>query len=312
MTKRRYIINFVIVIVLAVVSGYFIGSFIAGGKLLALSNTYNELVLRKIVDEENKGEEEIPNYFSELPSSYFTSISTLAQGKTPDKLTAIEAYMVAEYITNTQPTIYKKIDGVIKAKSMGVSIAQSLISTKTKKDGKITIEKISYSSMAKVAFKIEHTLDNDKYFVTEGTATSGTTADWKTPTEKNIADYRTTFGNGIDYFTNYLVSPKTVANNQYSKVVKSGDNYTFSLALDISINEQTGAFVYGGVSNYMYEIKDTAGAEDFPVFNYCNLKVTIDSNYRFVKLEIEEQYDIVAFGFRANTTGIMTETFIYE
>ncbi len=308
MSKKRYIINFAVIIVLAVVSGYFIGSYIAQGKLVELSNTYNELELRGL---DNKLD--MPNYYSELLTDkygYGEVINNL-KGKDYTKLTAIEAFMLAEHNTNTSSYVVRKVDGTIKAKSMGVNVNQSLTSTKTVKDGKIYLDKISYSSMAKVAMKVEHTIGEATYTYTKGTATSGTEAKWESPETKQLGEYRKTFGSGIDYFSNYLVSDKTVNAKQMSRVEKAGNNYKFSLALNIQIDEKTGKFIYGGVSNYMYEVKATAGADSFPVFAYCNLSVIVDSNFRFVQVDINEQYNVVAFGFNANTTSVMIEKYSY-
>ncbi len=319
MTKRRYIINFVVVIVLAVVSGYFIGSYIAGGRLVALSNTYNELGLRGITDVKD-----VPTYYSELPQSYLNNIVTMAEGKTPDKLTAINAFLVAEYKTNTSSTVHKTTSGVIKAKAMGLNVNQKLLSVKTKQDGKIYLDKVSYSSMAKVAVKVEHTLNTDTYAYYKGTANENLTASWGKPTNKPVSDYRGTFGSGLDYFTNYLITPSTVLDSQTSKVTKhtvkeyneyfvEGKNYyKFSLALDIRVDETTGDFIYGGVSNYMYEIRTTASAENFPVFYYCNLNVIVDDEFRLVQVDVDENYQIVTYGFNANTTGDIVEMYRYQ
>jgi len=319
MTKRRYIINFVVIIVLGVVSGFFIGSYIAGSKLVALTNSYNELVLRGISEES----ESTPVYYNQLPQTYFDSLSVATSGKTPDNVTAINAFLMAEHNTNTSEYVSKLITGNIAAKTTVMSVDQQLLSTKVKQDGIITLEKVSYSKMAKVAVKVQHTVGSDKYLQFKGSANDDLTASWDAPAERNIADYRKEWGSGVDYFCNYLVTPKTVLVSncsQIKQVNKTKDNkyymdglnyYQFTMALDIRVDETTGDFVYGAVSNYMYEIKNTAGAENFPVFSYCTLTVTIDSLYRLVQIDIDENYQIVAMGFNANTTGKQTEKFSY-
>ncbi|MBR4745561.1 MAG: hypothetical protein IK070_02510 [Clostridia bacterium] len=318
MTKRRFIINMVVIVVLAVVSGYFIGSYIAGSKLVALTNSYNELALRDI-----EGDTTIPNYYSELPSSYLDKIQSVVSGKTPNQVSAIYAFMMAEYNTNTSGNVYKEITGNIAAKSMGINVNQSLISHKQRKDGKITIDKISYSSMAKVAFKAEHTIGEDTYTYYPAITSDETSATWGSAELRALSGYRDIYGNGIDYMCNYIVTPKTVQTTGASQVKQKkvsehndyyldGETYyEFNVGLDIRIDEATGDFVYGGVSNYMYEIKSTANANDFPVFSYCNLHVVIDSHYRLVEINIEENYQIIAYGFNANTTVKQTEMFSY-
>ena len=309
----------VVIVVLAVVSGYFIGSYIAGSKLVALSNTYNELVLREITDVETR-----PNYFSELPITYRTSLLDRINGKTPDKVNGIYVFMMSEYNTNTADTVSKTITGNIKAKSMGINVDQKFIAHKSKADGNIYFDKISYSGMAKVALKIEHTIGSDTYKHYKGNAKEDLSATWEAPSTKPLSAYREAFGSGIDYMCNYLVTPKTVQTSQvgavkaynpkaYNDYYKTGlTYYEFDLLLDIRINESTGEFVYGGVSNYMYEIKSTANANDFPVFSYCKLHVVVDGNYRLVQIDIEENYQIIAYGFNANTTAKQTEMFKYE
>ena len=319
MTKRRFIINMVVIVVLAVVSGYFIGSYIAGRKLVSLSNSYNELELREITGLDSK-----PNYFKDLPLSYLTSITDKVGDKTPDKVGGIYVFMMAEYNTNTSDTVYKTISGNIKAKSMGINVDQKFASHKSKADGNIYFDKISYSGMAKVALKVTHTIGTDTYEYFKGTAKEDLTATWDNQSTKQLSSYRETFGSGIDYMCNYLVTPKTVQTSQvsavkvynpktYNEYYKTGlTYYEFDLLLDIRINESTGEFVYGGVSNYMYEIKSTAGANDFPVFSDCKLHVVVDSSYRLVQIDIEENYQIIAFGFNANTKATQTEMFKYE
>lgn len=318
MTKRRFIINMVVIVVLAVVSGYFIGSYIAGSRLIALTNSYNELALRDI-DEDSA----IPNYFSELPSTYLNKIQSVVSGKAPNQVSAIYAFMMAEYNTNTSGNVYKQITGSIAAKSMGINVNQSILAHKQIKDGKIYIDKISYSSMAKVAFKAEHTIGEDTYIYYPGTANDESSATWGSAEVKALSGYRDVYGNGIDYMCNYIVTPKTVQTTGASQVKQKkvsehndyyldGETYyEFNVGLDIRIDEATGDFVYGGVSNYMYEIKSTASANDFPVFSYCNLHVVVDSHYRLVEINIEENYQIIAYGFNANTTAKQTEMFSY-
>ena len=91
MTKRRYIINMVVTVVLAVVSGYFIGSYIAGSRLVSLSNSYNELVLRGSSDASLN----VPTYFSDVANVYYDQALATTGTKTPDKINAIDAFMLA-------------------------------------------------------------------------------------------------------------------------------------------------------------------------------------------------------------------------
>ena len=321
MTKRRYIINFVLIIVLGVVSGYFIGSYIAGSKLVALSNSYNELELRGLEKQDT-----LPVYYNGLPQAYFDRVLALKGTNTPDKISARELYMIAEYTTNMSDSVYKMINGNIDAKSMGIKAPQKFAATKIKKDGTIYIDKRSYGSTpveVAIAFKVEHTIGEDTFLESWGKSTPSLDATFDAPQQKDVSKYRESWGSGIDYFSNYIITPSTVMQNGMSAVKKKNvtvDNdvyldglnyYEFDLALNIQINESTGEFHYEGVSNYMYEIKNTAGAANFPVFSYCYLHVVVDSNFRLVQIDADEGYQIIARGFNATTISKQTELFSY-
>ena len=60
-------------------------------------------------------------------------------------------------------------------------------------------------------------------------------------------------------------------------------------------------------------MKETGGLSGYPVFNAnIELQLTIDSNYRLIKMVSKENYTAKMGPINAKSSGILTNTFTYD
>lgn len=280
MTKKRYILNFTIILILATVSGYFMGNW--------YNSNFGRQVQAVTVSEETVRGDDLQKTLRK------------ASGKTPLDLTATENFILAEYYLSQAESVQKHVSGAITA----AGVKQTLVSDKIKHDGKIYSNKISVSSFVKVAEQYKHNIGDSVVEVYNGTPLSATEANFpSTPTSTmTTQEYKTTFGSDIDDFISFVVGTKTVINQ--SAVVKNADgNYEATIDLDTTY----------AVMNYSYEIKSTAGSSSLPYFKSVKVTFVIDSNWRLLQVKSLESYEvkIAVLGY-TGCTGDLLEEYTYD
>ena len=280
--KVRFIINIAIVVVLAVMSGFFAGNYYVKnytGGVLAVTET----------EEAVRGND-------------VTTTLKKAKGKTPADLSSVENFILAEHYLNKKDFIYKKIDG--KITSAGVT--QGLKSYKAKKDGYILSEKVSASSFVKVADRLLYKLGDPTVKYYKGSnITSDFTASWNNNPNNifSMEQYKERYGAKPESFISYVVGTNTIIAEgcEAPKKLANG-NYECKIQLDT---------YYSGM-NYMYEIRTTSGSSNFPKFEEIYLTFEITPNWDFVKIHYYEKYyvSIAVLGYTLCTSDL-TDTFDY-
>lgn len=279
MTKKRYLINFTVILILSVFSGFFLGNY--------YSKNFGRNVEAVTISEETVRGKDVTNALKK------------ASGKNPSQLTATENFVLAEYYLNQKTSVKRVVTGTITA----AGINQSLFSEKIVHNGQVYSSKISASSMVKVAEVYKHNLGTDVIDVYKGSVTSATTADFPTApsSSMNMEQYKASFGSVPERFVTYVVGTKTVINE--SAVTKNqAGNYVATLQLDTTY----------AVMNYVYEIKTTAGSSKLPYFKSVKITYEIDENWNLIKINTEESYDvsIAVLGY-TGCTGQLQEVYTY-
>ncbi len=280
MSKRRYIINFSIVLILAVATGLFVGNY--------YNTNFGREVQAVTVSEETVRGKDLSNALKK------------AKGKTPASLSATENFIIAEDILNNRTAVKKKTTGVITA----AGIKQSLESQKIILNGEVYADKISASSMVKVAQLDRFKLGAEVVDIYNGNVTSATTATWPASPSKqmSLADYKSKYGVTPERMISLVVGTKTVV-DQSAVTKNSKGNYTATITLDTTYS----------VMNYVHEIKATAESSKLPYIKSMVLTYEIDENWNLISYSTKESYDVsvAVLGF----TGCKAEinnSFSYE
>lgn len=280
MTKRRYIINFSIILILAVATGLFAGNY--------YNTNYGRNVLAPNVSE------------AVVRGNDLTVALKKAKGNTPENLSATENFVVAENILNNRTAVKKEVRGEISA----AGIKQTLVSQKILVNGDVYADKISASSMVKVAQMDYYKTGTTSVNIYDGKVTSSTTATWPTKASKTVSldEYKSTYGISPERMISLVVGTNTVVDE--SPVTKNEQgNYTATITLDTNYS----------VMNYMYEIKATAGSKKLPYFKSVVLTYEIDENWNLISYTTTEVYDvsIAVLGF-TTCKGTINNSFTYE
>ncbi len=276
---KRFLVNIIVVIALAVFSGVQVGLFYL--------DTFVKSYAPPSVAEESIRDDTLAIYSSSV-------------GKSPDELSAINAVIVADYLLTKSTSVQKTVYGKVVA--MGVT--QEMSAVKKRVGDRIYSEKLS-TGILSVGNAHYHTLGSNLFEFYQGSNVTINSATW--PSSPNYTwsydEYISHFKSKPEYFINYIISSKTV---QAASMTKTSDgNFKVSLDLDA---------VYS-VINYVYEIRETSGSSKFPNFKSVHLDIVMDSAYRILTIDINELYDVAVAqlgGGYVETRAIMQEKFSYE
>lgn len=275
--NRKSIICLILVSVIGIMSGIFVGNFFIGGPSVDYS-AYSEAELR---DDAKMLSSKVGN---NLPSKYKN----------------YEIFEIAEYRMFEQGTF------VVNATGKVSTIAnQTISSTKAFENGVYFKESLS-AGVKNVGERTYYQKGGD---VTVHTASkvykSTMTANYKEAKTKSYEDVVGYNGVAPDVFVGYIVSSKTVK-NQTDKVKKvtlddGTDGYQFELVLEPILS----------VLNYVKQMKHMSQLSSYPVFSDIKLTVTVDKDFRFRIIETLENYTVNYMGANAGCKGTLKEIFTY-
>lgn len=280
--KVRFIVNLAIVVVLAVMSGFFAGNYYVKnytGAVLAVTETEEAVRGNDVVNALKK-----------------------AKGKTPADLTSVENFVLAEHYLNQKDFVMKKINGVIES----AGVKQGLSAYKALKDGYVLSEKVSASKFVKVADRFLYKIGDPTVKYYKGSnITSDFTASWSNKPENilNMDQYKEKYGAKPEAFISYVVGTNTtIAEGCTAPKKLANGNYECKIQLDT---------YYSGM-NYMYEIRTTSGSGNFPKFEEVFVTFEITPDWDFVKIHYEEKYyvSIAVLGYTLCYSDL-TDTFDY-
>ncbi len=202
----------------------------------------------------------------------------------PTKLTPSQNFMLAEYNSTFAKNFFVlSLDGATTAAGM----TQTVYSRRKFNGSKYTFESLSVGSLVQLATCSVTAKGSNKVEVIQGNNITETNADWTGAIKPyTVQGYKDTTGTYLHNLSPYIVSSKTVLNNEKTEVTLREDgNYEFTLKLD----------PVGSVINYVKQIEFTSG---MPVqkFNNVTIRVIIDQNWNFVETNITESYGILFGG----------------
>ena len=216
------------------------------------------------------------------------------QGKTPDKLTPTQAFVVAESLLTTSSnkwTMTKngEIQNSFKPQTLsGLSVFDgNVLSNITESNGfKTFVEKTESEIGSNTVNCFTGSKQNDDYV-------------WNNPETITVDSYREVYGISPQSVINYIISSKTV--NDYTEWNKNDGKYTASLSLN----------PVSSVILYIKQMLKTSGLNVAPTFNSINITFTLDENYRLLSFNIVEEY-VVKFGLTVKCKAIINTDFNYN
>lgn len=296
-SRKRNILNFLLVGIIGIGTGLFLGSWYSYAFLSSSVDYSNisEATLRDDIDEIFKKAIK-KNKITDSDKENWVSTAK-SQGVTPKNLTTYENIALAEYnLENAQSyavTGTGLVDTVVK---------QTVYSAKYYDGNQYVFENISKSSMVTVANCFVLNKGANLVSTIAGNNVTETSANW-TGSKTEITTSEFSDKNGVlpNKVIPYIVSSKTVtSSSEITETTVNGiKQYKFSVNLD-SINS---------VIHYVRQVKQTGGLSDYPTFNDIKLTFVIDENWNFVSFDVVENYRVVYAGLKPKCTGTLNLTF---
>ncbi len=274
--NRRSIIALIIISLVGVISGVFIGGFFIGPQVPDYSQ-YDEASLRDDAK----------------------ALSDKAQNKSPSLYKPYEIFEIAEYRLFSHGSVRVSSSG-----GVDTIASQKIAGIKAFEDGVYFKENISkgiknvgertYYDLGKEITKYSASNINDEMIAT-----------YKPSQKIDYNEYLEINGVPMTSFVAYIVSSKTVLNINDKYEIITLDNgqtgYKFSLQLDPVFS----------VINYVKQIKNLSQLPNYPAFNDVTLTVVVDEQFRFISIETLEHYTVNYMGVNAKCTGTLVENFEY-
>ena len=273
-SERQLLVNILIVAMVGIFTGFLIGMWFVANKVD--DSMYDGLTEAMLVDN-------------------VVLIKEEANGKTPTQLGGVKSAVLAFDTTFNYPVV--QVEGTGAVVAMGVN--QAIKSKTVRLNDKIFLEKVRVSSFVKAADRFY--LENNSIKGVKGNV-SGSTVTWNGKTSTlSPEEYESLMGGNLNEYTKLIVSSKTAVSS--TEVKEENGCYTFTLTLD----------KVKSVINYVKSMKETGGLSAYPVFNTnIELQLTIDSNYKLIKLVSKENYTAKMGPINAKSSGTLTNTFTYD
>lgn len=295
--RKRKLINFALVGIIGIGSGLFLGSWYLS---LRQSNPinysqYTEETLKddindaffKVIGIKNPTDFEKENWVETAKS----------RGITPQNLTAAENFMLAEYnlgLANSYSAI-----GTGKVAVMGTS--QTIYSAKMFDGNTYTFESISKGILTVADCLV---MEKGASTVTKikGENVSSTSASW-TGSKSTMTTIECKENNGgtPDKVIPYIISSKTILSGSTISANETNGKtyYTYTISLD----------PVKSVINYVKQVKQTSGLNDFPEFSNISITIVLDENWNLCKFNAEENYRVVYGMLKPSCKGTLNLDF---
>lgn len=275
---KRFWINLSVIIIVAIFSGYFVGTFYV--------NRYMGGVKADVLPDEETIRDDV------------NQVLKKNKGKSVSQISATDNYILAEYYMNQKDYVHRYTYGTVKA----AGVNQKLVSNKALVNGEYFSEEVS-QGVVNLATKYYHVKGSDSVEVYKGSVDKDLNTDYTgvSATTMTLNDFNSQNGVKATYFLNYIVSSNTVLSEKYNG--KVGDRHSFTITLDNSYS----------VKNYMYKVKQTSNSSEFPVFQSIELTFEMGDDFTLYKVDYKEVYKVVIKVLGpVTTTGILTDEFSYD
>ncbi len=288
LTWKKRLLNFCVLLLCGMVTGVGLGTW------------YYNTVLSSNVNWEDAIAER-PIYEQSALDTRQSALDKLASGATMNDLTLAENYQIALYNFENSQNYTLSATGKI------ATIATQTIFAEKKFDGNLYQSITISTGFMNIAERAQMQANSNSVTTVKGNNITQTSATWNGAQNTYTLDqYKTLSGGLPSSCQNYIISDKTVLNNNDQITVIQQDNgevyYQFTLTLDR---------MYSAL-NYIEQIKYTSSLSSYPEFESILQTITIDSDWNFVSIDTEEHYSIVAYGMRNTCTGTLLSTFDFE
>lgn len=217
-------------------------------------------------------------------------------GKTPAEMSPIEVYLVANNILIGRDYYYITSEGEIDAQITSQTVNNVFI-----KDGQTYYQERLSKGIVSVANKVEYTEGGNVLF-TEGKVGNNATVAWKgAPATYSKEYFISCFGMIPNEINSYVIASSTVID---SSSKQENNLFTFTL----SLNPQTST------QNYRKQVEFFSGRSNSnPTFTKVEITFTVDSDFNFVSMSINETYTMKYIGvITVSSSKPVTSKFSYE
>ena len=278
---KRINYKLVAVLVLAMISTYFLSTYI-------IANFKTEFAA--VVETEENIRDDV------------NAVMLKAEGKTPEQMSVVENFVLAEYYLGKAENVAK--NGLGKITAMGVT--QGMFAKKYKKGNDYFIEEIS-SGVVSVAERQLYNIENESIDIFSGSNIKDDgSAKWSKDKKETLSydDFKDKYGISPSDFIYYIVSSKTVKDS--GKVeTKANGNLVYFVELETNYSTM----------KYGKKINVTSGATKIPKFESIKITFEIDNNWQFQQIRYQESYQVAipALGsMYVPTNGDITENYTYS
>lgn len=293
--RKKRILNFALVLIIGIGSGIFLGSWYSSTFGGGVNYDFNDSELYdnindaffKAIGIKNPTDSEKENWVETAKS----------RGITPQNLTAAENFMLAEYnlgLANSYSAI-----GTGKVAVMGTS--QTIYSAKMFDGNTYTFESISKGILT-VADCLVMEKGASTITKIKGENVSSTSASW-TGSKSTMTTIECKENNGgtPDKVIPYIISSKTILSGSTISANETNGKtyYTYTISLD----------PVKSVINYVKQVKQTSGLNDFPEFNNISITIVLDENWNLCKFNSEENYSVRYGMFNPKCKGTLNLNF---
>lgn len=297
-SRKRTIINFILVIIIGIGSGIFLGSWYSYA-ILSNPIDYSQFSEEALRDDLNDIFKSVLNIKNPTEADKQNWVSTAkSKGFTPKNLTIAENFLLAEY--NLQQASTFSAIGTGRVNTMGTN--QSIYSAKYFDGNTYMFESIS-KGIINVANCIVMDKGSNTATSIKGKNITETSADWNgSKTIMTTIECKETNGNTPDVVVPYIISSKTILDGGsiVEEVVEGKKYYICTFALD----------PIKSVLNYIKQVKQTSGLSDYPSFDNIAVTMKLDENWNLVEFNTNENYRVSYMGLKPKCNGTLNINFI--
>lgn len=269
-SKTRFWINMLAFAVIGCFCGIMVGNYIVEAFLTKIDySIYDEAMLRAGDDIE------------------------LIKRKSIDTLSAVETFVLAEYLLGQQDKYIVSSTGRVTN-----PVKDQTVWSEYLREGDTYYNKQVSQGIKNVAYQMKYQV-GDLVVVQAGVPTSNGNADWNGQEEHLTPDqYKEQWGNTPTGVISYIIGSRTVLDK--GTKTKEEQGYVCELSLH----------TIASVTNYVKQMGKMSGL-DSPKFNYVTIKFTTDKNGNFLNIDVKEEYR-VTYGVTVTCGGTLHMQFDYE
>ena len=260
-----------------------------------------EVVIEQIEEQFNFEASSYQNFFNEAKS----------QGVTPADLTPAQNFILAEYKASLASSFHIVGSGSVVANIFG-GITQPVYSEKNFDGNNYTFESLSSGTVTVGRCAImEDGGQNVRFYSAWDDAIhinssniKQSYADWSDYQDYTEESYIDLAGSTPDGVQSYIVSEKTIISQNDSSVIEYDETsgyYNFSFKLDPTTS----------VLRYAKQVQQTSGLESPPSFSSLSQNVTIDEDWNFITISVEEHYSVFMV-MSVGCVGTLTSHFTFN